>query len=156
MKMKNILRKLPTFIGVCILMILTSCTTSKSVVSQGVNLSKYKYVAVIDDDTYRMPPELVQYQIQLYDAVEQSGLTLINQYRINELTQSEQSTLLLATFGVAVSQEETVITVNFIDFNTDRPLVSCRGAYTTLGISHDADIKGALKRVGEQISKTFK
>lgn len=56
MKMKNILRKLPTFIGVCILMILTSCTTSKSVVSQGVNLSKYKYVAVIDDDTYRMPP----------------------------------------------------------------------------------------------------
>lgn len=156
MKMKNILRKLPTFIGVCILMILTSCTTSKSVVSQGVNLSKYKYVAVIDDDTYRMPPELVQYQIQLYDAVEQSGLTLINQYRINELTQSEQPALLLATFGVAVSQEETVITVNFIDFNTDRPLVSCRGAYTTLGISHDADIKGALKRVGEQISKTFK
>ncbi len=156
MKMKNILRKLPTFIGVCILMILTSCTTSKSVVSQGVNLSKYKYVTVIDDDTYRMPPELVQYQIQLYDAVEQSGLTLINQYRINELTQSEQSALLLATFGVAVSQEETVITVNFIDFNTDRPLVSCRGAYTTLGISHDADIKGALKRVGEQISKTFK
>lgn len=156
MMMKNILRKLPTFIGVCILMILTSCTTSKSVVSQGVNLSKYKYVAVIDDDTYRMPPELVQYQIQLYDAVEQSGLTLINQYRINELTQSEQSALLLATFGVAVSQEETVITVNFIDFNTDRPLVSCRGAYTTLGISHDADIKGALKRVGEQISKTFK
>ena len=156
MKMKNILRKLPIFIGVCILMILTSCTTSKSVVSQGVNLSKYKYVAVIDDDTYRMPPELVQYQIQLYDAVEQSGLTLINQYRINELTQSEQSALLLATFGVAVSQEETVITVNFIDFNTNRPLVSCRGAYTTLGISHDADIKGALKRVGEQISKTFK
>ena len=156
MKMKNILRKLPTFIGVCILMILTSCTTSKSVVSQGVNLSKYKYVAVFDDDTYSMPPELVQYQIQLYDAVEQSGLTLINQYRINELTQSEQSALLLATFGVAVSQEETVITVNFIDFNTDRPLVSCRGAYTTLGISHDADIKGALKRVGEQISKTFK
>ena len=156
MKMKNILRKLTTFSGVCILMILTSCTTSKSVVSQGVNLSKYKYVAVIDDDTYRMPPELVQYQIQLYDAVEQSGLTLINQYRINELTQSEQSALLLATFGVAVSQEETVITVNFIDFNTDRPLVSCRGAYTTLGISHDADIKGALKRVGEQISKTFK
>ena len=156
MKMKNILRKLPTFIGVCILMILTSCTTSKSVVSQGVNLSKYKYVAVIDDDTYRMPPELVQYQIQLYDAVEQSGLTLINQYRINELTQSEQSALLLATFGVAVSQEETVITVNFIDFNTDRPLVSCRGAYTTFGISHDADIKGALKRVGEHISKTFK
>lgn len=136
-------------------MVLASCTVSKSVVSQGANLTKYKYVAVIDNDTYRMPPELVQYQIQLYDAVEQSGLTMINQYRIDDLTQEEQSSLLLAKFGVVIRPEETVVTVNFINFNTDRPLASCQGAYTTLGISQVSDIKGALKRVGEQISKTF-
>jgi len=136
-------------------MVLASCTVSKSVVSQGANLTKYKYVAVIDNDTYRMPPELVQYQIQLYDAVEQSGLTMINQYRIDDLTQEEQSSLLLAKFGVVIRPEETVVTVNFINFNTDRPLASCQGAYTTLGISRVSDIKGALKRVGEQISKTF-
>jgi len=136
-------------------MVLASCTVSKSVVSQGANLTKYKYVAVIDNDTYRMPPELVQYQIQLYDAVEQSGLTMINQYRIDDLTQEEQSSLLLAKFGVVIRPEETVVTVNFINFNTDRPLASCQGAYTTLGISPVSDMKGALKRVGEQISKTF-
>lgn len=102
-----------------------------------------------------MPPELVQYQIQLYDAIEQSGLTLINQYRIDDLTQSEQSSLLLATFGVVIRKEEAVITVNFSDFNTGRPLASCQGAYTTLGISSNSDIKGALKRVAELISKTF-
>lgn len=71
------------------------------------------------------------------------------------MTQEEQSSLLFARFGITVRQEETVVTVNFIDFNTDRPLVSCQGAYTTLGISANSDIKGALKRVGEQISKTF-
>lgn len=136
-------------------MILASCTVSKSVISQGANLAKYKYVAVLDNDTYRLPHELVQYQIQLYDAVEKSGLTIINQYRIDDLTQEEQSSLLFARFGITVRQEETVVTVNFIDFNTDRPLVSCQGAYTTLGISANSDIKGALKRVGEQISKTF-
>lgn len=54
-------------------MVLTSCTVSKSVVSQVVNLEKNKYVAVLDNDTYRLPHELVQYQIQLYDAVEKSG-----------------------------------------------------------------------------------
>lgn len=136
-------------------MLLTGCTVSKSVVSQGADLAKYKYVAVIDNDTYRMPPELVQYQIQLYDAIEQSGLTLINQYRIDDLTQGEQSSLLLATFGVVIRKEEAVITVNFSDFNTGRPLASCQGAYTTLGISPNSDIKGALKRVAELISKTF-
>lgn len=146
-------------LSICVILSLmvASCgTTSKSVVSQGVNLSKYRYVSVIDNDTYRMPPELVEYQIQLYDAVELSGLTMVNQYRINDLTREEQASLLLATFGVDSRTEETKVTVNFIDFNTGRPLVSCKGAYTTLGFAHKADIKGALKQVAEQISKTFK
>ena len=88
-------------------------------------------------------------------ASRQSGLTMVSQYRMGDLTQEEQSALLIAKFGVSARQEETVVTVNFIDFNTDRPLVSCQGAYTTLGFSANADIKGALRRVGEQISKTF-
>ena len=71
------------------------------------------------------------------------------------MTEEEQSSLLLTRFGISISQEETVVTVNFIDFNTDRPLVSCQGAYTTLGISTNSDIKGAIARVGEQILKTF-
>lgn len=140
---------------IVISLILAGCTTSQTVVSKGVDLSKYKFVSIINNDTYRMPPELIQYQIQLYDAIECSKLNMISQFRIDDLTQEEQSSLLLATFGVAVRDEETVITVNFIDFDTDRPLVSCRGAYTTLGINPHADIKGAIKRVGEQITKTF-
>lgn len=137
-------------------MILASCTVSKSVVSQGADLTKYKYVTVIDNNTYRMPPELIQYQIQLYDAVEQSGLKMVGQYRLGDLTEEEQSSLLIAKFGVVVKPEQTVVTVNFIDFNTDRPLVSCQGVYSTFGISTESDIEGALERVGEQISKTFK
>lgn len=71
------------------------------------------------------------------------------------MTDKEQSSLLLTIFGISISQEETVVTVNFINFNTDRPLVSCRGAYTTLGISTNSDNKGAIARVGKQILKTF-
>ena len=82
-------------------MLLVSCTVSKSVVSQGADLTKYKYVTVIDNDTYRMPSELVQYQIQLYDAVEKSGLTMVSQYRMHDLTPEEQSTLLIAKFGIS-------------------------------------------------------
>ena len=131
-RMKHLSRMLTLLFGSFVLMVMAGCTTSKSIVSQGADLSKYKYVALIDNDTYRMPPELVQYQIQLYDAVERSGLTLTNQYRIDRLTQREQASLLIATLGVDVSKEETVITVNFIDFDTNRPMVSCRGTYSTL------------------------
>lgn len=33
----------------------SSCTTSKSVVSQNVDLSKYEYASIINNDTYHIP-----------------------------------------------------------------------------------------------------
>lgn len=150
------MKKLVSLLCICVSVLLASCSTSKSVVSRDIDLSKYKYVAVIDDDTHRIPPRLMEYQIQLYDAVELSGLTMVGQYRIGELTRSEKSCLLLATFGISSREEDTTITVNFLDFDTGRPVVSCQGAYSTLGISRDADLSGALKGVSEQIAKTFK
>ena len=95
------------------------------------NLSHYRYVSVINDDTYRIPPQLMEYQIQLYDAIEQTGLELVNEMNIYNLTQSQKNDLLLAQFSVDASQEGgTVVIVNFIDFNTGRPIVSCRSLRT--------------------------
>ena len=34
-------------------------------------------------------------------------------------------------------------------------IASCRGAYSTLGLSVSADIRGAIKRVAKQIEATF-
>lgn len=134
--------------------LVASCTVSKTVVSKRADLGKYKYVAIIDDDTYRMPPELIKYQVQLYDAIEQSGLAMVAPYRIEELTTVEQKALLLATFGVLIEKSgDAVVTVNFIDFNTGRPLVSCQGAYDgVLG----AEMERAIQRAGQQIARTFK
>ena len=139
-----------------ILVLTASCTTSKSVVSQNVDLSKYEYASVINNDTYHIPAELMEYEIQLFDAIEQSRLKLVSDMRIYELTQSQQSKLLLVKYGVNVKEEETIVTVSFIDFETGRPVASCRGAYSSLGIAGASnDINGAIKRVAEQISKTF-
>lgn len=136
--------------------ILVACTTSKSTVSNNVNLSKYEYASIINNDTYRIPAELMEYQIQLYDAVENSNLKLISDARIYELTPSQQEKLLIVKYGVNVQTEETVVTVNFIDYLTGRPVASCRGAYSSLGVAGTShDIKGAIKRLATQISETF-
>ncbi|MDE7457207.1 MAG: hypothetical protein K2M96_10980 [Prevotella sp.] len=139
-----------------IALMLTACTTSQSTVSQHINLAKYEYASVINNDTYHIPAELMAYEIQLFDAVEGSRLTLVSDARIYELSRSQQEKLLLVKYGVNVQPEETVITVNFIDYSTGRPVASCRGAYSSLsvmGASHD--IKGAIKRVAKQIAETF-
>jgi hypothetical protein bfra3_20746 len=133
-----------------------ACTTSKSTVSNNVNLSRYEYASIINNDTYHIPAELMEYEIQLFDAVENSHLKLVSDARIYELSRSQQDKLLLVKYGVNVQPEETIVTVNFIDYSTGRPVASCKGAYTSLGIAGAShDIKGAINRVAKQISDTF-
>lgn len=139
-----------------VVLALTGCTTSKSTISKSVNLSKYELASIINNDTYHIPAELMEYEIMLYDAVENSQLKLISDARIYELSPSQQEKLLLVKYGVNVKEEETIVTVNFIDYMSGRPVASCRGAYSTLGIAGAShDIKGAIKRAEKQISDTF-
>lgn len=138
------------------LIVLAACTTSKSTISNNVNLAQYEYASIINNDTYHIPAELMEYEIQLFDAMENSRLKLVSDVRIYELTTEQQKKLLLVKYGVNVQQEETVVTVNFIDYETGRPVASCRGAYSSLGVAGAGyDIKEAIKRVSKQISATF-
>ena len=93
-----------------------SCTTSRTVVSEKVNLAKYEYVSIINNDTYHIPAELMEYEIQLFDAVEASGMRLVSDWRIPGLTSQEQDKLLIVKYGVTSLPEETIVTVNFIDY----------------------------------------
>ena len=118
-------------------------------------MSRYEYASIINNNTYHIPAQLMEYEIQLFDAIESSRLKLVNDIRIGELSPNQQSKLLMVKYGVDILEEESVVTVNFIDYLTGRPIASCRGAYTTLGFSASADIRGAIKRVAKQIAETF-
>lgn len=131
-----------------------ACTTSKSTISKNVDLSKYEYASIINNSTYHIPAELMEYEIQLFDAVESSRLQLISDLRIFELTPQQQSKLLLVKYGITQDDSEAIVTVNFIDYMTGRPVASCRGAYG-FGLDNAGDLKGAINRVAKQISKTF-
>ena len=135
-------------------LLFVSCTISKTTVSSTVDLSRYEYASIINNDTYHIPAELMEYEILLYDAVEMSRLKLVGDRRIFELTPQQQQRLLLVKYGVERNDMETIVTVNFIDYMTGRPVASCRGAYC-LGIDYGADMKGAIKKVANQISATF-
>ncbi len=145
-----------TIFALMIAVLLSGCTTSKSTISNSVNLSKYEYASVINNATYHIPAELMEYEIMLFDAVENSRLKLVSDARIYDLSPSQQEKLLLVKYGVNVKEEETIVTVNFIDYLSGRPVASCRGAYSSLGIAGAShDIKGAINRVAKQISETF-
>lgn len=139
-----------------VLVLISACTSSKSTVSKNVDLSGYEYASVIKNDTYHIPAQLMEYEILLFDAVEDSKLKLVSDARIYALSPAQQEKLLLVKYGVDVKEDETIVTVNFIDYQTGRPVASCRGAYSSLGIAGPShDIKEAIKRVARQISDTF-
>ena len=133
---------------------LIGCTTSKTTLSNNINLLRYKYASIINNETYHIPAELMEYEIQLFYAVESSRLQLVSDLRICELSPEQQSQLLLVKYGVQQNKDEAIVTVNFIDYMSGRPVASCRGAYG-LGFDRAGDLKGAIKRVTKQISETF-
>lgn len=136
------------------LLMLYSCSSSESVVSKNVDLGKYEYASIINNETYHIPAELMVYEIQLFDAVEASRLQLIGEHRIHELTPLQQSKLLLVKYDVSHNDDAAIVTVNFIDYMTGRPVASCRGTFG-LGLDRAGDLNGAIKKVEKQISKTF-
>ena len=84
-------------------------------------MSRYEYASIINNDTYHIPAQLMEYEIQLFDAIESSRLKLVNDIRIGELSPNQQSKLLMVKYGVDILEEESVVTVNFIDYLTGRP-----------------------------------
>ena len=98
------------------LILFTACTTSKSTVSTNVNLSRYEYASIINNDTYHIPAELMEYEIQLFDAVEKSPLKLVSDARIYELTPSQQEKLLLVKYGVNMKYKNGFLPAEYQGF----------------------------------------
>ncbi len=63
--MKKII--VPLFV---LMVILCSCTTSKSVVSNSADLSKYQYAALSDVMDYSGPPTMMDIEVHIYNALE--------------------------------------------------------------------------------------
>lgn len=134
--------------------VLASCTTSKTTISQTADLSRYKYASLTDVMDYKGSAALMDAEVRIYDAIDNSRLQMIGDQMINELTYEQKQELLLVRFGVNQNDEESIVTVNFVDYLTGRPIASCRGAFG-LGMDRQGDFNGAIKRLAAQIEKTF-
>ena len=131
-----------------------SCTTSRTVISDTANLGKYKYASLIDVMGYNGSASLMDIEVQIYDAIDGTRLEMIGDRRIEELSSAQKTQLLLVRFSATQNDEESIISVNFVDYMTGKPVASCRGAWG-LGLDRDGDMKGAINRVKKQIQNLF-
>lgn len=139
---------------VVVVICLVSCTASRTVVSNSANLEKYKYASLTDVMNYSGSAALMDIEVKVYDALESTRLKMIGDKRINELSFEQKKQLLLVRFSASQNDEESIVSVNFVDYMTGKPVASCRGAFG-LGWDKNGDMKGAINRVVEQIKKLF-
>ncbi len=143
------------FLLLITLLCFVSCTTSQSVVSDSANLDKYKYASLTDVMNYDGSAALMDIEVKIYDALESTRLKMIGDKRIGDLSFDQKEQLLLVRFSASQNDEESVVSVNFVDYMSGKPVASCRGAFG-LGWDRNGDIKGAINRVIEQIRKLFR
>ena len=137
-----------------IIICLVSCTVSKSVISDSAYIQKYQYASITDVMSYSGSASLMDAEVYIYDAVASTKLTMVGDKRIQELNADQKERLLLVRFGVSQNKDETVVSVNFVDYLTGKPVASCTSAYG-LGLDKDGDMKGAIKNVTKEIHKVF-
>lgn len=148
---KTLLLAIMAVFALCI----SSCVGSKNTVSKNADLSRYRYVTVVKDNSLAKIGDALENEILFFDAVEASGLRLIGQERLSTLSPGEQGEMLVARYAILPSKNHSqVVGVTFTDYLTGRPMASFQSKYG-LTLTKKNDLKKALNRLGEEVKKGF-
>jgi hypothetical protein len=93
------------------MMLLVSCSSYKTTLSQSADLSKYQYASVIKDDPHS-PADMVDVEIGIYDALDKSRLQLVGEQAINELSPDQKQELLMARYSSMVTEKGAIVSIN--------------------------------------------
>jgi len=132
----------------------TACTTTKSTVSNSANLEKYNYATITNVMDYSGAAALMNIEVEIYDALSSTRLQAIGDRQVDSLSNLQKQQLLLVRFSASQSEDESVVSINFTDYRTGKPIASCRGAYG-IGWTKEKDMREAINRALEQMKKLF-
>jgi hypothetical protein len=136
-------------------LIIVSCyTPSSSVVSNSAQISKYKYATIKDIMDYTGSPVLMDLDVRIYDVLNDAGIKMIGEKETETISDQQLAQLLLVKYSAHQSAKESIVSISFIEYLTERPIATCRGAYG-LGFSMDQDMQTALENALEQVEKLF-
>jgi hypothetical protein len=129
-------------------------TTNNAVVANSVDLSKYNFATISNVMSYSGSAALMDLEIKIYDALSNTRLMVIGDRQIDSLSDSQKLELLLVRYSGSQSDMESVVSINFVDFLSGRPVASCRGAFG-LGFSREHDMSVAVDNALSQMKKLF-
>ncbi len=142
------------FLLVVMLMLSVGCTMNKTTISETADISKYNYATISNIMNYSGSPYLMDISIRLYDGLSKTRLTMVGENEIANMSDSQKNSLLLIKYSANQSSDESVVSINFYDYITAKPIASFRGAYA-FGMTEEQDMDKAIENAIKQIKQYF-
>ena len=131
-------------------LVLSSCSTDKTLVSKGSKLDKYEYASLTQARNSFGTVTDIEIEPGIYDAVEATRLQMVGERRIQDLTEEQKEKLVLVKYSATSTASESVLSVSFEDYVTGKVVTSCRasnrGAWT-----RQRDVDKAIRKLRSRI-----
>lgn len=136
-----------------ILSIMVSCASSKIVLSNNVNIDKYKYV-IFGNETSG-DRELNDVIMAVENCIGETGLKVLSSSNSLKILECSDSIL---TPNIHVTSEKwdgghTYITITFYDYNSNQSLAVVKSSGIGMTVNHDQNI--ALNAIKKKLNKLF-
>ena len=131
-------------------LLFSSCTTDKTLVSKGSKLDKYEYASIVQARNSFGTVTDIEIEPGIYDAVEATRLQMVGERRIQDLTEEQKEKLVLVKYAATSTPEESVISVSFEDYMTGKVLTSCRSS-NSFSLSRQRDVDKAIIKLRNRI-----
>lgn len=136
-------------------LVLSSCSTDKTMIAKGVDLKKYEYASLTQTKNGFGTTTDIEIEPGIYDAIEATRLQMVGDRRIDDLTSEQKGKLVLVKYSATSTQEQSVLSVSFEDYMTGKTVASCRasskGAWT-----RQRDVDRAISKLASRIKSVWK
>ena len=150
--MKNLKTYLIVLLGA---LVLSSCSTDKTMIAKGVDLKKYEYASLTQTKNGFGTTTDIEIEPGIYDAIEATRLQMVGDRRIDDLTRQEKEKLVLVKYAATSSEKNSTLSVSFEDYMTGKTVASCRasskGAWT-----RQRDVDRAISKLAGRIASIWR
>ena len=150
--MKNLKTYLIILLG-CI--ILSSCTTDKTMIAKGVDLKKYEYASITKGQTIHGTETDIEIEPGIYEAIEATRLEMVGERRITDLSDKMKGKLVLVKYAATSDEHGSSISVSFEDYMNGKTVASCRSS-NSFALTRQWDVDRAIKKVARRIRNIWK
>ena len=136
-------------------LVLSSCSTDKTMIAKGVDLNKYGYASIVKGQTIHGTETDIEIEPGIYDAIESTRLKMVGERRVNDLTTEQKERIVLVKYAATSSEEKSTLSVSFEDYMTGKTVASCRSS-NGYALTRQRDVDRAISKLAKRIKSIWK